>query len=138
MHVARVEEGIFINRPVHQVFAYVADVKNLPKWESSTVEVEHITPGPMCLGSTLRGASEMMGQRAVWTARVTEYESNRRWSEIIASGRMLIERHLAFEQAEAGTKFTLVFEAQLSGLLGMFEASVIRGVREQAREVSSP
>lgn len=45
---------ILISRPVDEVFAFVGDVRNRPRWDDS-VETEELTsPEPIGVGSTVR------------------------------------------------------------------------------------
>jgi uncharacterized membrane protein len=44
MHV---EESVEINRPLEEVFDYVANRQNLPEWSSSLQELRSETQGPL-------------------------------------------------------------------------------------------
>jgi uncharacterized membrane protein len=118
--MAKIEENVEIRRPVDQVFAYVANISNLTRWESAILEVEQTSQGQMGIGTTFRGANKMMGRRMPWTSTITEYEPNKKWSETISSGSSLIEEHLIFSPIEGGTKFTQVFDMKAGGLLKLF------------------
>ena len=131
--MARIEESVDIKRPVDQVFAYVTDAKNWPRWESAMLEAEQTSPGQMGIGTTFRGANRVMGRRMVWTSKVTEYEPNKNWGEAISSGSTLIEEHLIFDPVEGGTKFTLVYDMQVGGLLKLFAPMVISTMRKQTK-----
>ena len=50
-----------IGRPVEDVFAYLSDPTNNPKWESSAVEMELTTKGPLALGSKGRRVEKYRG-----------------------------------------------------------------------------
>jgi uncharacterized protein YndB with AHSA1/START domain len=131
--MARIEESVDIKRPVDQVFAYVTDAKNWPRWESAMLEAEQTSPGQMGIGTTFRGANRVMGRRMVWISKVTEYEPNKKWGETISSGSTLIEDHLIFDPVEGGTKFTLVYDMQVGGLLKLFAPMVISTMRKQTK-----
>ncbi len=128
--MARIEESVDIKRPVDQVFAYVTDAKNWPRWESAMLEAEQTSPGQMGIGTTFRGATRIMGRRMAWTSKVTEYEPNKKWGETISCGSTLIEEQLIFDPVEGGTKFTLVYDMQVGGLLKLFAPIVISTTRK--------
>jgi len=130
----RIEESVEIKRPVDQVFAYVADAKTWPRWDSSMLEAEQTSPGQMGIGTTLRGAVRAMGRRMAWTAKVTEYEPNKKWGGTISSGSMLVEGHLIFDPIEGGTKFTRVFDVQLCGVLKLFAPVVVSSMRKETKK----
>lgn len=43
-----------ITRPVDEVFNYLADFENVPRWNYAIVETRPTTPGPVAVGSTYR------------------------------------------------------------------------------------
>ena len=131
--MARIEESVEIRLPVERVFAYVTDVKNLPKWISSMLEAEQTSPGQMAVGATFRGVNQMMGQRMAWTSKVTEYESNKKTHEAISSGSTLIEENMTFESVEGGTKFTFADDIKVGGLLKLFAPMMTSMMRKQTR-----
>jgi uncharacterized membrane protein len=45
------DNRITIDRPVEEVFAFLADFENLPKWNYYVLRVEKITPGPVGQGT---------------------------------------------------------------------------------------
>ncbi len=38
---------IHLNRPVEHVFAFLADARNLPTWQSNLIESAPLTDGPL-------------------------------------------------------------------------------------------
>jgi len=49
-----------IGRPVEEVFAYVMDVSNWPKWNTYLLEVAKTSKGPLGVGTTFRGVSQFL------------------------------------------------------------------------------
>lgn len=47
----RLESHLDIERPAEEVFAYVSDQLNAPKWEHGLSMVVRLTPGPSGVGS---------------------------------------------------------------------------------------
>jgi hypothetical protein len=52
--MARIEGEIMINRPVEEVFDFVADERNEPRYNPRMVRAEMLSPGPVGLGSRFR------------------------------------------------------------------------------------
>ena len=44
------ENSIRINRPVEEVFAFLSDFQNIPKWNYYVLEVEQLSEGPIGIG----------------------------------------------------------------------------------------
>ena len=59
------EKIITINRPINEVFAYVSNLENGPKWQPELSEVRRITKGPVKIGSQFSSARIIMGQKMV-------------------------------------------------------------------------
>ena len=45
------EKSTIVRRPSDEVFAFVADQTNAPRWQSGIVEVRRLTDGPPGVGS---------------------------------------------------------------------------------------
>jgi uncharacterized protein YndB with AHSA1/START domain len=132
--MARIEESVEIKRPADKVFAYVTDAKSFPQWDSATLEAEQTSPGQVGVGATLRGAHRVMGRRWVWTAKVTEYEPNKKWGGTISFRSMLIEEHVTFDPVEGGTKVTFVYEMKVGGFLKLLSPIGVSTMRKQTKE----
>jgi uncharacterized protein YndB with AHSA1/START domain len=52
--MASFENTVIIQRPVEEVFAFLADFENLPKWNDAIVETTKTSPGPVAVGTTYR------------------------------------------------------------------------------------
>jgi uncharacterized membrane protein len=129
--MAKFEASVLINRPIDEVSAYVMDIRNWPKWNSSLPEAEQTSEGPLSVGTTFRGVSQFLGRRMEWTSVVTEYEPNRKIGQKIAAGPMSMEQTLILEPVGAATRFTLESEGEFGGLFKLAEAIVNRQARAQ-------
>lgn len=131
--MARIEQSINIKCPVDKVFAYTMDVKSWPKWQSSMTEPEQTSQGQIGIGTTFRWTTHRMGLRMKCTAKVTEYELNKRWSKNIVTGSSVIEDYLTFEPIEGGTKFTLRYDMKMGGFLKLFSLMLVSTTRKSMK-----
>lgn len=132
--MARIEESVEIKRPTDKVFAYMADPKTWPRWDSGLVKAEQMSPGQMGIGATLQGDMRAMGRRMAWTARVTEYEPNKKWGGSISFPSMQLEEHFIFDSIEGGTKLTRVYDVQFGGLLKLLAPMVVSSMRSGSKK----
>ena len=107
--MARIEESVEIKCPVDKVFAYTTVASNWPKWHGTIPEAEQTSQGQVGLGTTFRGKYRMMGQTLKWTAKVTEYTTNKKWAKVIDSVSVIIDEHLIYDTIDSGIKFTIVY-----------------------------
>ncbi len=61
--MARLECSVTIDRPVEEVFAFLSNYENDPKWSSATVEGKKTSEGPIGVGTTWRSVSKVLGRR---------------------------------------------------------------------------
>jgi len=134
--MATITESIKIKRPVDKVFAYTTDVKSWPKWQPFP-ETEQTSQGSMGVGTTTKGTIRMMGLTMKWTAKVTEYESNRKFGKDIISGPITNEQHNTYDPIEGGTKFTIVYDMKVGGIMKLFSSVVVSSMRKALRKALS-
>jgi len=58
----QIDQSIFIKRDPAEVFAFVTDVNNSPKYQSGMQSAEWITDGPVGVGSTMKVVSRFLGK----------------------------------------------------------------------------
>jgi uncharacterized protein YndB with AHSA1/START domain len=134
--MARIEESVEIKRPPEKVFAYTTDAKNWPKWQPFP-EAEQTSPGPMGVGTTTKGTIRMMGLSMKWTAKVTEYEPNKKFSKDIVSGPITNEQHNTYDPIEGGTKFTIVYDMKVGGLMKLLSSVVASSMSKALKKALS-
>jgi ribosome-associated toxin RatA of RatAB toxin-antitoxin module len=131
--MAIIEESVEIKCSVEKVFAYTTDPKSWPKWQPFP-EAEQTSQGPMGVDSTTKGTIRMMGLSMKWTAKVTEYEPNRKFGKNIKSGPLTIEQHNTYDPIEKGTKFIIVYNMKVGGLMKPFSPVVVSSVRRALKK----
>jgi len=131
--MARIEESVEIKCQVDEVYAYTTDAKSWPKWQPFP-KAEQTSQGPMGVSSTTKGTIRMMGLSMKWTAKVTEYEPNKRFGKDIISGSITIEQHNTYESIEGGTKFTVVYDMKVGGIMKLFSPVVVSSMRKALKK----
>lgn len=129
--MARIEESIEIKCPVDNVFAYITEARNWPKWQSMLPEAEQTSQGKVGVGSTFKGVVRLMGLSMKWTAKGTEYEPNKYWGKTITSGSIVNRERLICDVIGTGTKFTIVYDMNVGGLMKLFSPMIVRAMRKE-------
>ena len=127
----REELSVVIDRPIEEVFAFATEPENEPLWQSTSLETEQTSGGPVGVGTTFRNTSKFLGRRIDSTYEVTENEPPRRQCLRITSGPIPGSGCYLFEPAEGGTRFTQRFEAEIGGFFKLAEPLVGRAIRRQ-------
>lgn len=71
-----VEDSIVIARPIGEVFTFVADQTNAPRWQDGLLEVRRITDGPPGVGTRHVAVRRFMGRKLELTNEYVHYEPN--------------------------------------------------------------
>jgi len=71
------ENVVVIDRPVEEVFAYLADFSNVPEWNYAIEETRQVSPGPVGVGAEYR-QTRSLPRPSEETFVVTEYEPNQK------------------------------------------------------------
>lgn len=129
-----IEDSIVINRPLEEVFAYLTDVANWSRWNEAVGNVAQTPPGPMGLGTTLQGASEVMGRTMAWSGEILEYEPNKKVIQKMRVGPAEIQASWIFEPVEGGTRLTMRSEAETGGPFTIAGPLIDRLVKKQMEE----
>lgn len=103
-----------VNRPVSDVFGYVADLERAPEWAAAVLERTKLTDGPVGVGTRYRAVDQFPGRKVEFTVEITEYEPNRR---IAATFDQPMEGgwDATFEPLDGGTRLTINVEGNPSG-----------------------
>ena len=128
----RQEHSVVIERPVEEVFAFATDPNNDPLWQSTSLETEQTSEGPVDVGTTFRNTSKFLGRRIDSTYEVTENDPPHKQCVRITSGPIPGSGCYLFEPADGGsTRFTQIFEAEIGGFFRLAEPLVGRALRRQ-------
>jgi uncharacterized protein YndB with AHSA1/START domain len=110
------QSAVVVDRPVEDVFAFVSDCTNEPRWHTDVIEAAPTSPGPLQVGSTERWVLRFMGRREN-RMRVTELVPNR--SLALQGEHDLMGTRAAlrydFEPTAAGTRFSRRIQIDLIG-----------------------
>jgi uncharacterized membrane protein len=129
LHAVRFDLQVAIARPVHDVFAYVSDVTNLPEWQESAVAAEWIEPGVR-----FRERRSFLGRTAELELEVTAAEPDRRFDVKAVKGPVRFEIRHEFAPNGNGTLLRVDAEAAVGGAL-RFAAGMAK--RQAARQFKS-
>ena len=129
----RIEESVEINRPLEEVYEYVANPENLAEWTGTVIETRKDTTGPLLEGSTFTSVAKFLGRRAESPFEVTAHEFPRLHSHKSTGGPFPLEWTLTFEEVAGGTRYTQVAEGEPGGFFGLVGPLLERMGRRQLR-----
>jgi carbon monoxide dehydrogenase subunit G len=126
--------GTLIDRPVKDVFAFVADPNNMAKWNSAVVSLQQITPGTVGVGTKFKSVGEMMGRRIEGEMQVTALEPDSHCGYQVNAGPMQVNLNLSFKPVGTGTKISLNAQGNPAGIFKLAEPVMAGRVKSMMEE----
>lgn len=112
----RVSGTVFIAASPAEVYAFLSEPTNVPRWQTGVVSSERTSPPPTVAGSTGRVVLEVMGQRVTADTTVLEAVPDRRLALTTSVSGMSVVGSLDLEAAEGGTKLTFSSEVKAQSI----------------------
>ncbi|WP_153502554.1 SRPBCC family protein [Cumulibacter manganitolerans] len=114
--MARITGDIVIDRPVEEVFDYVADERNEPSYNPRMLWVKLLTPAPIGVGSRFAAAHRGRRQPVRMQIEFTAYERPRRLASTTTMARgPEVHGVLHFEPVATGTRMRWDWSLSLRG-----------------------
>jgi uncharacterized protein YndB with AHSA1/START domain len=131
----RIESSIHIDRPRDEVFEFLTNVENLPKWHSGVIRSKPSTSGPVRLGSQF---SEVV-KVGPWTldalCTVTDIRTNERFAfQMTSSGPLDCDARFGLQLAARGTRLMIDGTARLKGIWRLLQPLVAEELRNETRK----
>ncbi len=133
--MARVEGEIVIHRPVEEVFDFVSDERNEPRYNSQMLKAERISGGPIGLGSRFRAELRTRGGTMPMTVEFTEFDRPHRLGSSTHSSMMDTVGAVTFSPVSGGTLMRWSGEVRPHGVLRLLPAVVGLVGRRQERRI---
>jgi hypothetical protein len=129
--MARIAGELVINRPVDEVFDFVADEQNEPRYNSRIRRAEKLSPGPIGRGTRFRAEAVTLGRTVGMTIDYTAYERPRRLGSSIHMAAADILGTLCFDPVPDGTRMRWSWELRLRGLYRLQSPIIVGAGRRQ-------
>jgi hypothetical protein len=110
-----VTDSITITRAPADVFGFVADMNNLPKWQAEVVTSKVVTPGPTRIGTQFTEDVKMGPTRTTAICEVIEFTHPSMIAFKAISPRMNYQARLTVEPSGGGSKVTMKGSAEMKG-----------------------
>ena len=97
-----ISASIEIARPAAEVFAYIANMANNPRWQRGQQSCEWTSEPPLRLGSTYDQVASFLGKTIRSSFEVTEFEPGHRIRIVSTGGTMPIDVTRTVEALDVG------------------------------------
>ena len=127
-HLATFENTVMIRRPIEEVFGFLADFENIPKWNYAIVETHKVSQGPVGVG-TIYQQVRSVPSRSEEHFELTAYHPPRQLELRGQLGPFPSRLAYALDAVPEGTMLTNSVELELRGpgrLLGRVAVPRVR------------
>ena len=104
--------SIFIDKPVSEVWTFIADIENMDKWVNGVRDPRPISPGEWGVGSTFESGYEYAGKTHRITYEITEFDPPGRLSMRSTSGPFPFEGWTELREDKDGTRVLNTIDAK--------------------------
>jgi uncharacterized protein YndB with AHSA1/START domain len=144
-----IERSILIDRRPQDVFAYVSDHTNAPRWQRGLLEVRRTTADPIGVGTRYAVVRTFMGRKLTLSSEFVRYEPNTlvafKWSGTVPGQASYVVEPAGMERAKLTSRvemraagiFRLAEPLMASSLKGDIEANLntLKGMLEKERDM---
>ena len=132
--MAQIQGELVINRPIHEVFDFVADERNEPRYNPRIRRAEKLSPGPIGPGTRFRVGAVTLGRTTGMTIEYTVYERPGRLASSIHMPAADIAGTLGFDPVANGTRMGWSWQVRPRGLYRLLTPAIVRMGRRQEQE----
>ena len=121
-----------VERPVDEVFAFVADMENEPRWHTDILDAERLTEGDVREGTKYRVRFRSQPMSAPeGTVEIVEFQPGRRIVSRSDMDNMKPELTHVFEEENGRTKVTRRIQIETSGFMTLMSPVMKMMVRRR-------
>jgi uncharacterized protein YndB with AHSA1/START domain len=123
-----------VDRPIEEVFAFLADGTNDPKFSPRVLEIRKATDGPTGVGTVYASTVKDAGVKTKREFEITEFDPPRRirWKELSKNLVTVPEGGYDLAPEGEGTRITLTNTFEGRGLGKLIMPLALRGARSSA------
>jgi len=128
--MSKIEASVLISSAAGDVWEFITDLSNAPKWDPAALEMTQTSDGPAGPGMTLH--LTLSEYPKVEDFRVEDYQVNRRFTLEYTSGPVKGTR-MSFELAPAdgNTELRLVWDLRYAGIGRLIGPLITRNARRE-------
>ena len=129
----KVTANVEVGRPVEQVFAFLSDIGNAPRWQRGVVSSKKISDGPMAVGTKFTESMHVMGMKFDADCEVTAFEPPRRIT-MIADGKIVhYQGTFNLEPSSLGTRLSVDALVALKGFWRLLSPLISGEIRKESQ-----
>jgi uncharacterized membrane protein len=128
------EHTVTVERPIEEVFAFLADAENDPRWRSAVLDIARVEGDGV--GARYRqGVKGPMGRRVPADFEISEYAPPRAIGFRGTAGPVRPDGRYELEPVDGGTRVRFSLSFQPRGVARLMSPSVARAMRGEVQAI---
>jgi uncharacterized protein YndB with AHSA1/START domain len=115
-HMTHIEREIVINRPIEEVFDFLADGRNEPHYNPHMLRAEQVPDGPIGRGMQFQTEVTTRGRSMEMAYEITAYERPQRLAARTIKAAIDVQSTETFDPVPGGTRMLWVWEVEPRGV----------------------
>lgn len=129
----RIEHSTVIEKKPAEVFGFISDISNLPRWQAGTVKSELVGDSPLATGSRFREVVRVGPLKLNTECVVTELKDSEVFAFEAMSRPLDYAGSFRFTTEPSGTRVSLRAVAQMKGVWRLLEPLLASDLRKESR-----
>jgi len=125
------ELSTLVDRPIEEIFTFISNPLNTPKWQAMIASIEQVTPGPIGVGTQYNVHASLMGRAIDGLLEITSYEPPTKFGFTNKAGPMQVAVTITLKPVGTGAKITLNAEGNPGGLFKLAEGPLTHQIKSQ-------
>ena len=125
------ELSTLVDRPMENVFAFLSNPLNLPKWQSMVASIEQVTPGAVGIGSKYNIHAALLGRAIDGVMEVIACEPPTKFGFTNKAGPMEVTVNVTLKLVGTGAKITLNAQGNPAGVFKLAEGPLTHQIKSQ-------
>jgi carbon monoxide dehydrogenase subunit G len=122
--------AVLVSRPLDEVFPFIEDARNRPRWDESVDSEELTSPEPIGIGTTVRTRMRSMGRDYEYNWKVVAHDPPYGMTIESTSGPFPTTLVYELSAQERGTLVDFSVTGRPTGLLRLLEPMIARTTRK--------
>src|SRR5688572_16540999 len=130
----RIENSTQIGRPRDEVFDFLTNIDNLPKWQGNVIQAASLSDGAVRIGFQFEQTIKMGPRTMRALCTVTDIKTNERFGFTMQSdGPIDCDARFDLQPVVGGTRLTLNGVARLKGIWRLLQPILSGELRKETR-----
>jgi uncharacterized protein YndB with AHSA1/START domain len=135
--MAHAENQVSINRSVSDVFNFLLDGANNPRWRPGVLDIQHDASTPAGLGAVYKQGMKGSGGRIDGDYKITSLVPNQRIEFHVIVGPARPTGTYTLEPAGSGTQVSFVLDFQPKGLARLMDGMIAKTMQSEVGNLAN-